>query len=453
MAIIPVIAVVLHLTLGLVCGLDGPPVKNQLPIIACLEDVACFGSRDGRTSYGIGGETLSNSCIKKNNCIIRVRTGLYDGKSKVWWELQIPAAWNTTTSNDAVEAMFWVSKTRSNMDRPNGRVAVKVRLFTSPTKVKETVVQDTDSVLVTPNNRKVSNGNIKGFRYKGLTPNQYWTDDPIADGGSINYVNILHFDSGTKLEYQDNEGHKCYEVNLLTDAVFLHLRVRARLLAATEMAVSDSPMKLFQYKTANNNPSLKGLHPVTDSIACTVESADDIHGSTKRPTSSRPTPRPTKAATVPVHSSTVTPLTNPKPDTSSPAVVTTSLIKDSEPTTAHSESSSGVTRSLPTLPTGKDSKQSSSPTVFYILGGILIIIILLIALAWFICRKWPKRRKNPGSKRVAGDKELRSTFSSTVTKPASGVHTRSAMTSTDYAKAPKSSSLETIPRSRMKSAS
>lgn len=354
-------------------AIDGPPTGNwQLPTIACEEGIACFGSKNNVKAYGIIGENKDNSCIKGNNCHIRIRVGRYlEDMSKIWWELQVPAAWTSAKSADVVNAMFWVSKVKSNIEKPNGRIAIKAIIKNSPEEVKNIIQYITyDNTVISRDDKLVTNGKAQGFKFMNFLPNQLWEDDRRVY--VVNDVHMFHFQSNTTLFYEDIAGKKCYNINLLEDKVYLHLTVTAPVVGASEQVVSDSPMRLFEFKNEMNNPSLPDNQPIMDNVACSVGSE------TSTPKSVIITP-----SVPPIPSSHLPTQMTPESGPETQATMTTSATSDPLSTT---------TRSLPSLPKDKDSKQSSSPLVFYILGGGLILALLLIALLCFLCRKKKKKR-------------------------------------------------------------
>ena len=387
----------------LVSGYDGPPTRNYaLPTWECEEKVACFGSRDNITAYGLRGETVENSCIKGNGCPIRIRAGRFESdQDKVWWELQVPAANNFPDYPDAVHAMFWVSKTRSNKNKPNGRVAFRAKLWTSLGTVKVLVKQN-GLVLVSPQNNLVTNSKMKGFQFSQLLSNQHWEDDPRLY--RVNFVNIFSFNSSTILSYEDARGNKCYYIDLLNDAVFLHLTLQAPTLNYAEQVVSDSPIKLFEPKTAtSNNPSMKGRYPIVNSVACSVESANDNH-TVKPPTLPSTTPFSTTLPSTTQRLPPVSPIRTVPPEVPVSVVTNPPPIEDGSPpgddddgpvtsaptiTTTHTHLS---TRILPNMSTDKDTKKQSS-MIFYVLGGILLAALVLIAIFFCSCKKKNRKRE------------------------------------------------------------
>ena len=381
-----------------VSGYDGPPPRNYaLPTWECEKKVACFGSRDNITAYGLRGETIENSCIKGNGCPIRIRAGRFESdEDKVWWELQVPAANNFPDYRDAVHAMFWVSKTRSNRNKPNGRIAFRAELWTSPGTVKVLVKQN-DLVLVSPQNNLVTNSKMKGFQFSELLSNQHWEDDRGLY--RVNFVNIFSFNSNTILSYEDARGNKCYYIDLLNDAVFLHLTLKAPTLNYAEQAVSDSPMKLFEPKTAtSNNPSMKGRYPIVNSVACSVESPNDNHTvkpptlpSTTFPSTTQRLPPAGPIRTVPPEVP-VSVAMNPPPieDGSPPGDDDDGPVTSVPTITTHTHLS---TRILPNVSTDKDTKEQSSSMIFYVLGGILLAALILIAIFFCSCKKKNRKRE------------------------------------------------------------
>lgn len=383
----------------LVSGYDGPPPGNYaLPTRECEEKVACFGSRDNITAYGLRGETVENSCIKGNGCPIRIRAGRFESdQEKVWWELQVPAANNFPDYPDAVHAMFWVSKTRSNKNKPNGRVAFRVKLWTSSGTVKMLVEQN-DLVLASPQNNLVANSKMKGFQFSQLLSNQHWEDDRKLH--RVNFVNIFSFNSSTILSDEDARGNECYYIHLLNDTVFLHLTLKAPTLNYAEQAVSDSPMKLFESKTATeNNPSIKGMYPIVNSVACSVESANDNH--TVKPTTLPSTILPSTTQRL----SPVSPIPTVSPGVPVSVIANPPPIEDGSPpgddddepvtsaptiTTTHTHLS---TRILPKVSTDEDTKKESSPMIFYVLGGILLAALILIVIFFCSCKKKNRKRE------------------------------------------------------------